>query len=45
MQKKDYLIVALAPLPVLLIPLVSVMISEEWKWTLSDFVVAWVLLP
>jgi hypothetical protein len=44
MQKKDFLIVALAPLPVLLIPLVGMMISEEWKWTLSDFVAAWVLL-
>lgn len=44
MKTKDYLVAALAPLPVLLIPLVGTMVSEEWKWTLSDFVVAWVLL-
>ena len=44
MKTKDYLVVALAPLLVLLIPLVGIMVSEEWKWTWSDFVVAWVLL-
>lgn len=44
MQKKDFLIVAFAPLPLLLIPLVGVMVSEEWQWTLSDFVAMWVLL-
>jgi hypothetical protein len=44
MKTKDYLIVALAPLPVLLIPLVGVMVSGEWNWTFADFVVAWVLL-
>jgi hypothetical protein len=44
MKTKDYLIVALAPLLVLLVPSVGVMVSEEWNWTLSDFVVAWVLL-
>ena len=44
MKTKDYLIVALAPLLVLLIPLVGIMVSEEWKWTWSDFVVAWCLL-
>jgi hypothetical protein len=44
MQKKDWLIVALAPFPVLLIPLVGVMVSKEWKWTAFDFVVAWVVL-
>ncbi len=45
MQRKDYLIVALAPLPVLLIPLVGVLVSPtNWKWTFFDFVVGWVLL-
>ena len=44
MKTKDYLIVALAPLPLLLIPMVGIMVSEEWKWTLSDFVVAWAIL-
>lgn len=44
MQKKDWLIVALAPFPVLMIPLVGVIFSREWKWTFSDFVVAWVVI-
>jgi len=44
MKTKDYLVVTLAPLPVLLIPLVGIMVSEEWKWTFFDFVAAWVLL-
>ncbi|HVZ63623.1 MAG TPA: hypothetical protein VG936_03470 [Lacunisphaera sp.] len=44
MQFKDYLIVALAPLPVLVIPLVGNAVSPEWKWTWHDFVVAWVIL-
>lgn len=44
MKTKDYLIVALAPLPMLLIPLVGMMVSQEWNWTFSDFVVAWTLL-
>jgi len=44
MQKKDYRFVTLAPLPVLLIPLVGVLVSEEWKWTFFDFVAAWAIL-
>lgn len=44
MQKKDYLIVALAPFPVLLIPLIGMMVGEGWQWTFFDFVAAWVLL-
>ena len=35
MKTKDFLIVALAPFPVLLIPLVGIMVSEEWKWTFT----------
>lgn len=41
MKTKDYLIVALAPLAVLLIPLVGNMTVEGWNWTWSDFVMAW----
>lgn len=44
MKSKDYLVVALAPFPVLLIPLVGVMVSREWQWTFFDFVAAWVVL-
>jgi hypothetical protein len=45
MQRKDFLLVALAPLPVLVIPLAGNITSPgNWKWTLSDFVVAWVML-
>lgn len=45
MKTKDYLIVALAPLPVLLIPLIGNLASpSNWKWTGSDFVVAYCLL-
>lgn len=44
MKTKDCLIVALAPFPVLLIPLVGSLILEDWEWTLSDFIAAWVLL-
>lgn len=44
MKRKDYVIVMLAPLPVLLIPLVGIMVSQEWKWTFFDFVATWVIL-
>lgn len=44
MQTKDYLISTLAPLAVLIIPLVGNLTVEGWNWTWSDFVVAWVLL-
>jgi hypothetical protein len=44
MKTKDYLVVALAPLAVLLIPLAGNLGSEEWNWSFSDFVVAWTLL-
>lgn len=44
MKTKDCLIVALAPLPVLLIPLGGNYLSGDWSWTGSDFVVAWLLL-
>lgn len=44
MKTKDYLIVALAPLVVLLIPLVGNMAVEGWNWHWNDFVFGWVVL-
>lgn len=45
MKRQDYLIVALAPMPVLLIPLAGNLASpSDWKWTWSDFAVGWVIL-
>ncbi len=44
MKRKDYLIVALAPLAVLLIPLVAMRFTREVNWTWSDFAAMWVVL-
>lgn len=44
MKPKDFFIVALAPLPVLLIPLVAMQFTSEVNWTGSDFVFAWVAI-
>ncbi|MDB6165771.1 MAG: hypothetical protein JWQ83_911, partial [Lacunisphaera sp.] len=44
MKKKDCLIVALAPLPVLLVPLVGNVTVKGWNWHWNDFVFAWVIL-
>lgn len=44
MKSKDYLIVALVPLAVLLIPLVAMQFTREVNWTWSDFAVMWVVL-
>ncbi|RXK54965.1 hypothetical protein ESB00_03440 [Oleiharenicola lentus] len=44
MKRKDYLIVALVPLALLLIPLIGQLTVDGWNWTFSDFVVAWVVL-
>lgn len=44
MKRKDYLIVALAPLAILTIPLIGNLVSPEWNWSGFDFVVMWVLL-
>jgi hypothetical protein len=45
MKPKDLLIAALAPLSLLLIPLIGNMTSpSNWKWTASDFFFAWVVL-
>lgn len=43
MKNKDYLIVALLPLALLLIPLTGQLTVEGWHWKWSDFVFAWVV--
>lgn len=43
MKKKDYLIVALAPFPVLMIPLAGVLYGG-WQWQVRTFVLAWTVL-
>lgn len=44
MKTKDYLIVALVPLAVLMIPLVAMHFTREVNWTGSDFAIMWVVL-
>lgn len=44
MQDKVFLWVALATLAILSVPLVAMQFSEEWNWTLSDFIIMGVLL-
>ena len=44
MKTKDFLIVALAPLPVLLISLFGNMFIEGWNWKWNDFIFAWVVI-
>lgn len=44
MKTKDFLIVGLFPLAVLLIPLGAMQFTREVNWTLSDFVIMWVVL-
>lgn len=43
MKNKDFLIVALLPLALLLIPLTGQLTVEGWHWKWSDFVFAWVV--
>jgi hypothetical protein len=43
MKTKDYLIVALLPLALLLIPITGQLTVDGWNWTWSDFVFAWVV--
>jgi hypothetical protein len=43
MQKKDFLIVALVPLGLLLIPLVGNVTVEGWNWKWNDFIFAYVV--
>jgi len=44
MKRKDWLIAMLAPIPVLLIPLLGNLYVEGWKWSPDSFVFAWVIL-
>jgi hypothetical protein len=43
MKNKDYLIVALLPLALLLIPLTGQLTVDGWRWTWTDFLFAWVV--
>jgi hypothetical protein len=43
MKNKDYLIVALLPLALLLIPITGQLTVEGWRWTWTDFLFAWVV--
>lgn len=44
MKTKDYLIVALAPFPVLLIALFGNTYIEGWNWSPGDFIFAWIVI-
>jgi hypothetical protein len=44
MKTKDFLIVGLVPLLVLMIPLVAMQFTREVNWTASDFAAMWVVL-
>lgn len=43
MKQKDYLIVALVPLALLLIPLTGQFTVSGWNWSRMDFLFAWVV--
>lgn len=43
MKTKDYLIVALLPLALLLIPFTGNLTIEGWNWKWNDFLFAWVV--
>jgi len=43
MKNKDYLIVALVPLALLLIPITGSLTVEGWNWAWHDFLFAWVV--
>jgi hypothetical protein len=43
MKRKDWLIVVLAPFPVLLIALLGNTFVEGWNWKWNDFIFAWVV--
>lgn len=44
MKRKDYLIVALTPLVLLTIPLIGDLVSKEWNWSGSDFLIMGLLI-
>lgn len=43
MKRQDFLLIALVPPALLLIPLVGNLTVDGWNWTWSDFVMAWVV--
>jgi hypothetical protein len=43
MKKKDYLIVALLSLALLLVPITGQLTVDGWRWTWTDFLFAWVV--
>jgi hypothetical protein len=43
MQRKDYLLTALVPSALLLLPLAGQLTVEGWNWKWNDFVIAWVV--
>ncbi len=43
MKRKDYLIVAVVPSALLLLPLIGSLTVEGWNWTWHDFLMAWVV--
>jgi hypothetical protein len=43
MKRKDWIIVAVVPSVLLLLPIVGSLMVEGWNWTWRDFVVAWVV--
>ena len=44
MKTKDFLLVALLPCALLLIPLVGTRTVEGWNWSIGDFTVMWLIL-
>lgn len=44
MKTKDFLVIAIFPLCVLMIPLVAMQFTKEVNWTFSDFAIMWVVL-
>lgn len=43
MKRKDWIIVALVPSALLLVPITGQLTVEGWNWKWNDFVVAWVI--
>lgn len=41
MKRQDYLLIALVPLALLLLPLTGQLTVEGWHWKWNDFVMAW----
>lgn len=43
MNRKDYLLIALVPAALLLLPFIGSLTVEGWNWTWSDFLFAWII--